>query len=103
MAMLRIPTEKSGWKANLHSWACAAGIDIGSWKLTYITQHSKIIKSVPGIWDIRWLVLPDWDKMLEMAVSVQKETGIWYLGCDIVMDNKNKTIITYKLTLKTTR
>ncbi len=89
MAMLRIPTEKSWWKANLHSWACAAWIDIWTWKLTYITQYSKIIKSVPGIWDIRWLVLPDWDKMLEMAVKVQKETAIGYLGCDIVMDDRD--------------
>jgi len=89
MAMLRIPTEKSWWKANLHSWACAAWIDIWSGKLTYITQHWKIVKSVPWIWDIRWLVLPNWNKMLEMAVSVQKETWIWYLGCDIVMDEKD--------------
>jgi len=93
MAMLRIPTEKSWWKANLHSWACAAWIDIWSWKLTYITQHSKIVKSVPGIWDIRGLVLPDWDKMLEMAVSVQKETWIWYLGCDIVMDDRDGPLL----------
>ena len=93
MAMLRIPTEKSGWKANLHSGACASWIDIGSWKLTYITQHWKIIKSVPWIWDIRWLVLPDWDKMLKMAVSVQKETGIWYLGCDIVMDDRDGPLL----------
>jgi alpha-L-glutamate ligase-like protein len=89
MAMLRIPTEKSWWKANLHSWACAAWIDIWTGRLTYITQHSKIVKSVPWIWDVRWLVLPDWDKMLDIAVRVQKETGIWYLGCDIVMDNKD--------------
>lgn len=89
MAMLRIPTEKSWWKANLHSWACAAWIDIGSWRLTYITQHSKIVKSVIWIWDIRGLVLPHWDKMLKMVVSVQKETNIWYLWCDIVMDNKD--------------
>lgn len=93
MAMLRIPTEKSGWKANLHSWACAAWIDIWTWKLTYITQYSKIIKSIPWIWDIRWLVLPDWDDMLNMAVKVQKETNIWYLGCDIVMDNKDGPLL----------
>jgi len=89
MAMLRIPTEKSWWKANLHSWACAAWIDIWTGKLTYITQFWKIIKSVPDIGDIRWLILPNWDKMLEMAVKVQKETRIGYLWCDIVMDNKD--------------
>jgi len=93
MAMLRIPTEKSGGKANLHSWACAAWIDIWTGKLTYITQFWKIIKSVPWIWDIRWLVLPNWNKMLEMSVKVQKETRIWYLGCDIVMDNKDGPLL----------
>ncbi len=87
MAMLRIPTKESWWKANIHGGACAAGIDIGTGKLTYITQHSQIVKSVPGIGDVRGLVLPDWDKMLEMSVRVQKETNIGYLGCDIVMDD----------------
>ncbi len=87
MAMLRVPTVQSKWKANLHSWACAAWIDIGTWKLTYMTQFSKIIKSIPWIGDIRGLIIPDWDKMLEIAVKVQKETNIWYLGCDIVMDD----------------
>ena len=93
MAMLRVPTAKSWWKANLHSWACAAWIDIWTGKLTYITQYSKIIKSIPWIWDVRGLVLPDWDTMLEMAVRVQKETNIWYLGCDIVMDNKDGPLL----------
>ena len=93
MAMLRVPTEKSGGKANLHSWACAAWIDIWTGKLTYLTQFWKIIKSVPWIWDIRWLVLPNWNKMLEISVKVQKETRIWYLGCDIVMDNKDGPLL----------
>lgn len=88
MAMLRIPTKESWWKANIHGWACAAWIDIWTGKLTYLTQHNKIVKSVPWIWDVRGTVLPDWDKMLEMSVRVQKETSIGYLGCDIVMDDK---------------
>ncbi len=93
MAMLRIPTKESDWKANIHWWACAAGIDIWTGKLTYITQHSKIVKSVPWVGDVRGLVLPDWDKMLEMSVRVQKETNIWYLGCDIVMDHKEGPLL----------
>ncbi len=93
IAMLRVPTKESDWKANVHGWACAAWIDIWTWKLTYITQHSKIVKSVPGIWDIRWLVIPEWDKMLEIAVSVQKETNIGYLGCDIVMDDRDGPLL----------
>ena len=93
IAMLRVPTEESDWKANIHGWACAAWIDIGTGKLTYITQHSKIVKSVPGIWDIRGLVIPEWDKMLEISVKVQKETNIGYLGCDIVMDDRDGPLL----------
>ena len=93
IAMLRIPTELSDGKANLHSGACAAWIDIGTGKLTYMTQFSKIIKSIPWIGDIRWLVIPEWDKMLEIAVTVQKETNIGYLGCDIVMDDRDGPLL----------
>lgn len=86
MAMLRLPTLESNWKANLHGWACWVGIDIWTWRLTYITSHWKIIKSVPWIWDIRWLKLPHWEKALALAVKTQQVTNIWYLGCDIVLD-----------------
>lgn len=88
MAMLRIPTKESGWKANLHSWACWAWIDIGSGKITYLTQHDKIIKSVPWLWDIRWMTLPYWEDILTMWVALQKHTSIWYLACDIVLDKE---------------
>jgi len=86
MAMMRIPTEQSEGKANLHGWACGVGIDIGTGKLTYITKGSKIIKSIPGIWDVRGIVLPGWDNILSLAVKVQQVTKIGYLGCDIVLD-----------------
>lgn len=93
MAMLRIPTSKSWWKANLHSWACWVWIDIWTWKLTYITQFSRIIKSVPWIWDVRGIEIPNWEKILELAVKVQKVTNIWYLWCDIVLDYKDGPLI----------
>lgn len=86
MAMLRIPTKESWWKANLHSWACWVWIDIWTGKLTYITSNSKILKSISWIGDIRWIILPHWDKVLTLAVKVQQITNIWYIGCDIVLD-----------------
>lgn len=86
MAMMRIPTAKSDGKANLHAGACGVGIDIGTGKLTYITQGSKIIKSIPGIGDVRGIELPDWDVVLTLAVKVQKVTWIRYIGCDVVLD-----------------
>lgn len=87
IAMLRIPTVNSKWKANLHMWACWLWIDIGSGKITYITQFKKMIKSIPWIWDVRWIEVPQWVEILKLAVKVQQITNIWYVWCDIVLDD----------------
>ncbi|MCT4617497.1 MAG: DUF1704 domain-containing protein [Candidatus Gracilibacteria bacterium] len=86
IAMLRVPTEESAGKANLHVGACGVGIEVGTGKLTHITSKNKIIKTIPGIGDIRGLELPHWDKVLELTSSLQQITGIGYLACDIVLD-----------------
>lgn len=87
IAMLRVPTANSKWKANLHGWACGLWIDIGSGKITYITQFKKMIKSIPGIGDVRGIEIPHWEDVLRLAVKVQQVTGVWYVGCDIVLDD----------------
>jgi len=88
MAMLRVPTKESSWKANLHAGACWVWIDIWTGRLTYIVEHSRIVKSIPGIWDVRWLELPHWNNALALAVGVQKVTKVGYLWCDIVLDKE---------------
>jgi len=88
IAMLRVPTANSKWKANLHAGACWVWIDIWSGKLTYITQFKKMIKSIPWLWDIRWIELPYWEDILKLATKVQQITNIGYVGCDIVIDDK---------------
>ncbi len=93
MAMLRVPTKQSKWKANLHAWACWVWIDIWTWKLTFITSKWRTVKSIPGIWDVRWLKLPKWDIALALAVKVQQVTKIWYIGCDIVLDKRDWPLI----------
>lgn len=86
IAMMRVPTEKSDGKANLHAGASWVGIDIATGKLTNITMKSKIVKSIPWIGDVRGIILPKWDEILALAVKVQKVTGLGYLGCDVVLD-----------------
>lgn len=88
MAMIRIPTEESDGKANIHGGACAAGIDIGTGKITYISHKGKTVKSVPWIGDVRGIVIPNWDEILSLVVKVQQVTGIKFLGCDIVLDEQ---------------
>ena len=87
MAMLRVPTAESDGKANLHAWACGVWIDIWTGRLTFITKGSKVVKTIPGIWDVRWIKLPFWEEILSLSVEVQKITWIKYLGCDVVLDH----------------
>jgi len=93
MAMIRIPTSESWGKANIHGWACAAGIDIWSGRLTYISSKWKLVKSVPWIGDVRGIIMPEWDKILSLAVGVQFATGIKFLWCDVVLDEKDGPLL----------
>ncbi len=93
MGMMRIPTEESWGKANLHGGACWVWIDIWTGKLTYITKGSKIIKSIPWIGDVRGITLPNWEEILRLAVKVQQVTKIGYLGCDIVLDEQDGPLL----------
>ena len=52
-----------------------------------MTQYNKIVKTIPGIGDVRGIKLPKWDEMLHLAVRVQQITEVGYLGCDIVLDH----------------
>ena len=47
MAMTRLPTRKSGGRANLHQGAVAAGIDLGTGATTHAIQQSRSIERHP--------------------------------------------------------
>ena len=45
---------------------------MGSGKITYITQFKKMIKSIPGIGDVRGIEIPHWEEVLKLAVKVMQ-------------------------------
>ncbi|MEW6407745.1 MAG: sugar-transfer associated ATP-grasp domain-containing protein [Patescibacteria group bacterium] len=92
MAMLRLPTKKSKGKANLHQGAIGVGIDIGSGITTTAMQavpRRQIIEKHPDTKQkLRGLILPFWDKILEIAIECQIACSLGYVGVDIVLDSK---------------
>lgn len=87
MAMLRLPTKQSDGKANLHQGAVGVGIDLASgttmegvWQNEIIDIHPDSGHTLSG------LVLPHWEKCLEIAASCYELTGMGYLGVDLVLD-----------------
>jgi alpha-L-glutamate ligase-like protein len=86
MAMLRIPTRESGGRANLFQGAVGAGIDLASGMTTYGICHGEEIKRMPqSKKPVQGLEIPEWERVLELAIQCQEATGLGFLGADIVL------------------
>lgn len=86
MAMLRLPTEVSGGKANIHMGGIGVGIDIAKGELTFATQFGKRIDSIPGYGDPKGFKIPQWEEFLLIASRVQQVTNLGFAAVDIVLD-----------------
>lgn len=87
MAMVRLPTQQSSGKANLHQGAIGVGIDLVSGITMGGVHHNEVIDIHPDtLNDIAGIQVPYWDDILYMAGSFYELTGLGYLGVDIVLD-----------------
>jgi len=87
MGMLRMPTDRSDGKANLHQNGVGIGVDLNKGTLTevydgknYFNHHPDsefVIKDVP---------IPFWKEILEISIETAKVFPLDYLGIDIVID-----------------
>lgn len=87
MAMLRLPTEESGGRANLHQGAIGVGIEIASGITTRAFWKGRYIKRLPGTKiKLHGIKIPEWDRILELASESQSISGLGFAGVDIVID-----------------
>lgn len=87
MAMTRLPTRASDGKANLHSGAIGAGIDIGTGKTLTAVHRSKVITHHPDTGNpIEGVHIPYWDSLLLTAAKTFEMTDLGYIGVDMVID-----------------
>jgi len=95
MAMFRIPTEKSGGKANLQQGAYGLGIDLATGITTFGTEGKS--EEIRKIYDfgkkkyikVNGIKIPFWKEILETAVKCQKAIpGLGFMGVDVVLDKE---------------
>ncbi|WP_164914099.1 sugar-transfer associated ATP-grasp domain-containing protein [Aquimarina sediminis] len=90
MGMLRMPTDRSDGKANLHQNGVGIGIDMKEGRLKEVYDGRKYSNHHP---DSAFLVngspIPYWEEILEISIATAKAFPLNYLGIDIVID-KNK-------------
>ncbi len=86
-AMLRLPTQQSNGKANLHQGAIGAGIDLlsgmtetGVWFNEPITEHPDTGEEIAGT------LIPGWLTILDIAARCYEMCHLGYLGVDIIID-----------------
>lgn len=93
MAMFRIPTEKSGGKANLHQGAIGLGIDLATGITTFGVEGGG--DPISRIYDygkkknrkVNGIKIPFWKEILETSINCQKAIpALGFMGVDIVLD-----------------
>lgn len=94
MAMLRLPTEESGGKANLHQGAIGLGIDMATGITTHGVYKNNQIKYFPDSnKKVNGITIPHWNKILLMAVKTQKVSHLPYLSVDMLIDENKGPVV----------
>ena len=94
MAMIRLPTQQSDGKANLHQGAIGAGIDLASGRTTAGVWENQAVKVHPDTgFTIVGHEIPGWSELLTLAAGCFELVGLGYLGVDIVLDRNQGPLI----------
>jgi len=100
MAMLRVPTEKSGGKANLQQGAMGLGVDLATGITTFGIEGKG--EEIYRIHDygkkkkrkINGIKIPFWREILETAINCQKAIpSLGFMGVDVVLDKEKGPMV----------
>lgn len=94
MAMLRLPTEESNGKANLHQGAIGLGIDIATGITTHGVYKNGSVKYFPDTnIKVNGVTVPQWNKILRMAVDTEIISKLKYLSVDMLIDEEKGPVV----------
>lgn len=94
MAMLRLATEESGGRANLHAGGIGVGIDLVNGYTTSAIHHGQLIEMLPHrrirLAGIR---LPYWNDILTIATRAARACNLNYAGIDVAIDREDGPLV----------
>jgi alpha-L-glutamate ligase-like protein len=94
LAMLRLPTQRSDGRANLHQGAIAAGIHISTGETIHAVQANRLIERHPDTGNpVIGVQIPHWDEILAIAARSYDVTGLGYIGVDVVLDGERGPLL----------
>jgi alpha-L-glutamate ligase-like protein len=87
MAMVRLPTQASDGKANLHKGGLGVGVDISTGVTETAVCNDRAVEEHPDTGaDVAGIEVPGWAQMLDIAARCRDMTGLDFLGVDMVLD-----------------
>jgi alpha-L-glutamate ligase-like protein len=95
MALLRLPTEESGGRANQSQGALGVGVDISTGITTYAAAHkNQLIKFLPGTKiKLNGIRVPFWNDILLTAVKSARAAGLNFTGVDIFVHQEKGPMV----------
>ena len=86
--MMRLPTIYSEGKSQL-AYGCIGVELIFGLELLLAVLNNKQVSVIPGgKIKVHGIRIPDWDKIMEIAVQAQQCSKLGFAGIDIVLDEK---------------
>ena len=83
LAMVRIPTQKSGGKANLHAGGIGLGVDLKTGKITQAIQSGQKITHHPdNQFPLIGHQIPSWSQIVEKSNRLVQKFPLKYIGID---------------------
>ena len=94
MAMLRVPTDVSDGRANLHQGAIGIGIDLDTGHTTHAAHFGKRILHHPDSnRELSGIELPEWQRLIEVCREVSDLLPLKYLGIDLAITRNGPVVL----------
>src|SRR5262249_17835335 len=94
MSMIRLPTHRSRGRANLHQGAVGAGVDLDSGVTSVAVCNGRAVDVHPDTQqEVLARVVPDFERVLEIAVRASDQTRLGYVGADVVVDEDHGPLV----------
>lgn len=87
MAMMRIPTNSSGGRGNLHQGGLGASIDLATGRIERAVVGGETVVDHPDTGArVVGRAIPSWADVVAAAEACSAPTGLGYVGVDVVVD-----------------
>ena len=94
MSMIRLPTQVSDGRANLHMGAIGVGIDLATGLTRHGVSRDRIVSVHPDTGNkLSGVQIPHWESLLALASRCYELTEIPYQGVDIVLDRERGPLL----------